>query len=112
MVHLLKILNYIFCTAQVFLLCVKGCLPPLHNYLEIDGIVLPKRKEKNDWFLNGVSYDHFDNNVLVFFFVFFFSVLPIIYFLFQPFLLTSIPLCMFCSIATSDMHRKQHKPSR
>ena len=29
--HLLKILNTNFCTAQVLLLCVKSCLPPLHN---------------------------------------------------------------------------------
>ena len=28
--------NIMSCTAQV---CVKNCLPPLHNYLEIDGIV-------------------------------------------------------------------------
>ena len=27
-------------TAPVLLLCMKTCLPPLHNYLEIDGIVL------------------------------------------------------------------------
>ena len=43
--HLLKNLNIIFCTAQVFLLGVKSCLPPLHIYLEIDGIVLPIGKK-------------------------------------------------------------------
>ena len=31
-------------TTQVLLLCVKSCLPLLHNYLEIDGIVLPKQE--------------------------------------------------------------------
>ena len=39
--HLLKILNTIICTAQVLLLCVKSCLPPWHNYSEIDDILLP-----------------------------------------------------------------------
>ena len=43
--HLLKILSTIFCTAQVLLLCVKSRLPPLHNYSEIDSIVLPIRKK-------------------------------------------------------------------
>ena len=62
-------------------------------------------KKKNDWFLNGISHDDFDNNVM------FFSMRPIIYFLVQPFLLTSIPLCMFCSVVTCHMHCKQHKLS-
>ena len=57
-----------------------------------------------DWFLNGISHDDFDTNV--------FSVRPITYFLVQPLLLTSIPLCMFCSIVTCDKHCKQYKPSR
>ena len=42
--HLLKILNTIICTAQVLLLCVKSCLPPWHNYSEIDDILLPIQK--------------------------------------------------------------------
>ena len=42
--HLLKILNTTFCTAQVLLLCVKSCLPSLQNYSEIDDIVLPIRQ--------------------------------------------------------------------
>ena len=103
--HLLKILNTIFCTAQVLPNCVKSCLRPQHNYSDIDGIVLSIRK-KTDWFLHGISLDDFHNNVM-----FFLSVRPIIYFLLQPFLLTSIPLFMFCLIATCDMHCKQHKPS-
>ena len=103
--HLLKILNTIFCTAQVLPSCVKSCFRPQHNYSDIDVIVLSIRK-KIDWFLHGISLDDFDKNVM-----FFFSVRPIIYFLLQPFLLTSIPLCMFCLIATCDMHCKQHKPS-
>ena len=37
-----NIISYI---AQVLLLCVKRCLPPLHNYLEIDGIVPQIRKK-------------------------------------------------------------------
>ena len=44
---------------------MKSRLPPLHNYSEIDGIVLPIRK-KNDWFLNGISHDDFDTNVVFF----------------------------------------------
>ena len=63
-------------------------------------------KKKIDWFLPGITHDDFDNNVMLFF-----SVSPIIYFLFQRFLLTSFPLCMFCSIIKCDMHCKQHKPS-
>ena len=35
---------------------LKTCLPPLHNYPDIDSIVLPIRK-KIDWFLNGISND-------------------------------------------------------
>ena len=42
--HLLKILNTIFCTAQVLLLCVKSGLPSLQNYSEIDDTVLPIRQ--------------------------------------------------------------------
>ena len=62
-VHLLKILN-IFCTVQALLLCVKSCLPLLHNYLEIEDIVLPIRK-KNWLVLNGgISHDDFDTNVM------------------------------------------------
>ena len=102
--HLMKILNTIFCTAQVLLLCVKSCLPPLHNYSEIDGIVLPIRKKK-DWFLNV-----FHKMILTLMLCF--SVRPIIYFLVQPFLLTSIPLCIFCSIVTCNMLCNQHKLSR
>ena len=52
-------------TPQVLLLCVKNCLPPLHNCSKIDGIVLPIRK-KIDWFLNGISHDDFDTNVVFF----------------------------------------------
>ena len=37
--------NIISYTAQVLLLCVKRCLPPLHNYLEIDGIFPQIRKK-------------------------------------------------------------------
>ena len=48
-------------------------------------------KKKFDWCLNGISHDDFDTTVE------FFSVSPIIFFLVQPFLLTSIPLCMFWS---------------
>ena len=33
-------------TAQVLLLCVKSCLPALHNYLEIDGIAPQIRKNR------------------------------------------------------------------
>ena len=45
-IHLLKMWNIISYTAQVLLLsCVKSCLPPLHNYLDIDGIVLQIRKK-------------------------------------------------------------------
>ena len=40
-----------FCTPQVLLLCVKKCSPPLHNYSEIDGIVL---------------HNDFDTNVMFF----------------------------------------------
>ena len=61
------------------------------KYSEMNGIVLPIRK-KIDWFLNGISRDDFDTNVT------FCSVRSIIYFLVQPFRLTFIPLCMFCSI--------------
>ena len=43
-IHLLKILNTVFCTAQVLPLCVKSCLRPLHNYSDMDSIVLPVRK--------------------------------------------------------------------
>ena len=34
---------------------LKSCLPPLQNYSEIDGIVLPIIK-KNDWVLNGINH--------------------------------------------------------
>ena len=37
--HLFNTWNIISYTAHVLLLCVKSCLPPLHNYLEIDGMV-------------------------------------------------------------------------
>ena len=60
--HLLETRNIISCAVQVLLLCVKSCLPPLHDYLEIDGIVPPIR-EKNDWFLNGISNADFQTNV-------------------------------------------------
>ena len=43
--HLLTILNAIFCTAQVLLPCVKICLLLLHNYSEIDSTVFPIRKK-------------------------------------------------------------------
>ena len=41
-----------------------------------------------------------------------FLVRAIICFFVQSFLLTSIPLCVFYSIVTCDMHCKQHKLSR
>ena len=41
-----------------------------------------------------------------------FLVRPISSYLVQPFLLTSIPLCMFCSIVTCNMHCKQQQLSR
>ena len=69
----LKFLNTIFCTDQVLLLCVKSCLPPLHNYSEIDGIVLLIRKKNR--------FEDFDTNVMSFF-----SVRLIIDVLVQPFL--------------------------
>ena len=99
-VQLLKIVNTIFCTPKVLLLCVKSSLPPLHNYSEIDGIELPMRK------MITVLKRYLTLMVC------FFSVCPIIYFLVQPFLLTSIPLCMFCSIVTCDTRCKQHNLSR
>ena len=43
---------------------MKSCLPPLYIYLEIDGIVLPKRKK-----LIGISQDDYDPNVMFFQFV-------------------------------------------
>ena len=43
--HLLKMRNIISCSAQVLLLCVKSCLPLLHNCLGIDGIAPPIRKK-------------------------------------------------------------------
>ena len=67
------------CTAQVLLSALREKLlrlPPLHNYPEIDGIVLPIRK-KIDWFLNGVFHDDFGTNVKFFQYV-------------QPFPLTSV----------------------
>ena len=41
---LLKMRNIISYTAQVLLLCVKSCLPPQHNYVEIYDIVPQIRK--------------------------------------------------------------------
>ena len=38
--------HYFLSPAQVLLLCVKSCLPPLQNYLEIDGIVPQIRKNR------------------------------------------------------------------
>ena len=82
-----------------------SCLPPLHNYSEIGGIVLPIRK-KIDWFLNSISHDDFDTNVM------FLQHVQSYISLFNRFCqLTSIPLCMFCSIVTCDMHCRQHKLS-
>ena len=52
-------------TAQVLLLCVKSCLPPLHNYLEIDGIA-PQIRKKIDWLLNGISTADFQINIRLF----------------------------------------------
>ena len=75
--HLLKILNTVFCTAQVLLFCLKSCLPQLHIYSETDGIRLPMRK--HCLFLNGISHNEFDTTG-------FFSVCPVIYFFVQPFL--------------------------
>ena len=43
-------------------------MPLLHNYSEIDGIVFSDKK-KIDWFLNGISHDDFDTNVMFFFFL-------------------------------------------
>ena len=45
--HLLKTWNVISYTAQVLLLCVKSCLPPLHNCLKIDGIKCASDKKKS-----------------------------------------------------------------
>ena len=39
-----KILNITFCTAQVLLLYVIFCLPPLHTYWEVGGCQLQIRK--------------------------------------------------------------------
>ena len=47
------------------MLCVKSCLRPLHNYLEIDGIVPPIRK-KIIGFLNDISHADFEVNVRFF----------------------------------------------
>ena len=49
-------------------------------------IVLPIRK--NDWFLNRISHDDFDTNVMFFQYV-------------QSFI--SLPLCMFCLVVTCDI---------
>ena len=66
----MKILNTIFCTAQALLIYVKSCLPLLHNYSEIDGIVLLIHVGKKiDWFLNGISHYDFDTNVMFFHYV-------------------------------------------
>ena len=81
--HSLKILNTFFCTAQVLLLCVKSCLPPLHNYSEIDGIVL-LITENIDWILNGIY--HAMINV-----VFFFQYVQSLISLFHRFCLLFIP---------------------
>ena len=101
-VHLLKILNTIFCTPQVLLLYVKSCTI-IRKY-----IALCFRWEKN-WlvFKRYLSWWFWH-------YCYVFSVCSIIYFLVQPFLLTSYPLCacMFCSIVTCDMHCKQQKLSR
>ena len=82
---------------------MKSCLPPQHNYSEIHGTVLPVRK--NCWFLNGISQD--DLTLMLCFLV-----RAIICFFVQSSLLTSIPLCVFYSIVTCDVHCKQHKLSR
>ena len=66
-----EVLNTNFCVDQVLPPCVKSFLAAMHNYSEIDGIVLPIK------------------NVMVF------SVRPIIYFLIRLFLLISLPLCIF-----------------
>ena len=92
------------------LLCMKRCLPPLHNCSEIDDIVLPI-KTKLIGSQNGIAHNDFVTNVNGF------SVRPTIYFVVQPFLLTAIPLRMFCSMVTCGgdahvMHCKPHKLSR
>ena len=71
--QLLKILNTIFCTAQVLLLCVKSCLLPLLNYLKTARRHCASDKKKIDWFLNGISLGDFDSNVV------FFQERPVIY---------------------------------
>ena len=50
---------------ELLLLCMRSSLPLLHNYSEIDGIVFSDKK-KIDWFLNGISHDDFDTNVMFF----------------------------------------------
>ena len=45
--HVLKIVYTIFPTAKVLLHCVRSSLPALQNYSNIDGIVLPIRKDIN-----------------------------------------------------------------
>ena len=102
--HVLKFLNTIFCPGQVFLLCVKRCLPPLHNYLEIDGIVRRIRKQI-DWLLN--VFLTLILTLMLCFSVWSNHLIPC-----PTFLLTSALLCMFCSIVTCNMHCKQHKLSR
>ena len=58
--------KHYFLNCPRLLPCVKSCLPPLHNYLEIDGIVPQKTKKKNDWLLNGISPADFQTNVSLF----------------------------------------------
>ena len=48
------------------MLFVKSCLPPPHNYLEIDGIV-PQIRKKMNWLLNGISTADFQINISFFF---------------------------------------------
>ena len=52
-------------------------------------------KKKNRLVLNGIFHDDFDTNIVC---MLFFS-RPIIYYLVQPFLLTSIPLCNFVRLS-------------
>ena len=58
--------KHYFLNCPRLLPCVKSCLPPLHNYWEIDGIVPQKTKKKNDWLLNGISTADFQTNVSLF----------------------------------------------
>ena len=108
--HLLQTRNIISCPS--FAALREKLFASAARLLENKWHCAFRDNKKVDWFLNGISHADFETNVR------FFQYFSIVYFLVQPFLLTSISLCMFCTILTCEgrfsfnMHCKQHNLSR